>query len=134
MRSGAVIYLQIVKGKIHARVQGSHRAPYKVEVRISPLKEDRCQHIMDICANKIESLEALINGSFSENFKELLTGVNGLFSHQTEISFQCSCPDWALMCKHVSAVIYGIAVRLVENPLLFFTYEELIWIILLMLH
>ena len=44
----------------------------------------------------------------------------GLFPTPAEISFNCSCPDWALMCKHVAAVLYGIAVRFDEDPLLFF--------------
>lgn len=121
LRSGTVIDLQIVKGKIRARVQGRRATPYKVEIRISPLKEAACQHIMDMCANKIDSLEALIEGDFAEDFKDLFTGENGLFPTPTEINFQCSCPDWALLCKHVAAVLYGIGARLDENPLLFFT-------------
>ena len=52
--------------------------------------------------------------------KELFTGVNGLFPKSSEISFSCSCPDWALMCKHVAAALYGVGVRLDENPALFF--------------
>lgn len=47
-------------------------------------------------------------------------GEGGLFPTPKEISFNCSCPDWALMCKHVSAVLYAIGARLDENPFLFF--------------
>ena len=52
-------------------------------------------------------------------------GRGGLFPEPREISFDCSCPDWALMCKHVAAVLYGIGVRFDENPLLFFTLRGL---------
>ena len=52
--------------------------------------------------------------------KELFAGENGLFPKPSEISFGCSCPDWALMCKHVAAALYGVGVRLDENPALFF--------------
>ncbi len=52
--------------------------------------------------------------------KEIFLGTDGLFPTPREISFSCSCPDWTLMCKHVAAVLYGIAVRFDENPLLFF--------------
>ena len=52
--------------------------------------------------------------------RELFRGKDGLFPEPQEISFNCSCPDWALMCKHVAAALYGVGARLDENPLLFF--------------
>ncbi len=120
LRTGAVIDLKIQKGKILARVQGSRKTPYKTEVHISPLSEERCQNIIKRCGGEIENLEALIKGDFPENLKSLFLEEGGLFPSPKEISFQCSCPDWALMCKHVAAVLYGIGARLDENPLLFF--------------
>jgi uncharacterized Zn finger protein len=55
----------------------------------------------------------------------------GLFPSPDDISFSCSCPDWASMCKHVAAVLYGIGARLDHRPDLLFTlrqvaHEELI--------
>ena len=120
VRTGAVVDLKVQKGKVQARVQGRRKAPYKVEIRISPLSEARCQYAIDRCGRKIENLETLLNGSFPEELKELFSGEKGLFPEPKEISFQCSCPDWALMCKHVAAVLYGIGARFDENPLLFF--------------
>ena len=52
--------------------------------------------------------------------QELFQGKDGLFPTPSEISLSCSCPDWALMCKHVAAALYGVGVRLDEQPLLFF--------------
>lgn len=120
VRTGAVVDLKIAKGKVSARVQGRRKTPYKVEIRISPLSEERCQYLISRCERKIENLELLLQGKFPEELKELFTGENGLFPASKEISFSCSCPDWALMCKHVAAVLYGIGVRFDENPLLFF--------------
>ena len=102
VRSGAVVDLQIVKGKVKARVQGTRKTPYKVEINISPLKEEVCEDIIEKCSSQIQNLQELVNGQFPE------------------ISFNCSCPDWALMCKHVAAVLYGIGTKLDENPFLFF--------------
>jgi uncharacterized Zn finger protein len=45
---------------------------------------------------------------------------NGLFPHPSEIRFNCNCPDWADMCKHVAAAMYGIGVRLDTEPELLF--------------
>lgn len=120
VRSGTVIDLQIEKGHVSAKVQGSKKTPYKVEIKISPLSEETCQSIIERCTTKVANIEQLASGSFPEEMKELFGGRNGLFPSPKEISFSCSCPDWALMCKHVAAVLYGIGVRLDEDPLLFF--------------
>ncbi|MBR1692778.1 MAG: SWIM zinc finger family protein [Lachnospiraceae bacterium] len=127
LAGGALFFmvdLKIEKGKIQARVQGRRETPYKVEIRISPFSEQRCQSVIEViekCSNQIENIEALLTGDIPDELKELLCGEEGLFPSQREISFSCSCPDRALMCKHVAAVLYGIGVRFDQAPLLFFT-------------
>ena len=125
VRTGAVVDLQIQKGKINARVQGRRKTPYKIEIRISPLSEERCQNIIALCGNKIQNLEALVRGDFPEELREAFLQQGGLFPEPREIAFNCSCPDWALMCKHVAAVLYGVGSRFDENPLLFFELRGL---------
>ncbi len=120
VRNGSVLDLKIQKGKILARVQGTRKVPYKVEIRISPLSEEKCQNIIDRCGRKLENIEKLMNGDFPVEMQELFQGEDGLFPTPREISFNCSCPDWALMCKHVAAALYGVGVRFDEKPLLFF--------------
>lgn len=120
VRSGTVVDLTVEKGKIEARVQGRRKTPYKVEIRISPLNQERCQSIISRCSERIENMEELLSGNFPMSMKELFLGDGGLFPQPSEISFHCSCPDWALMCKHVAATLYGVGVRLDENPALFF--------------
>ena len=66
VRTGAVVDLKIQKGKIQAKVQGSRKTPYKVEVRISPVSEERCQDIISRCNRKVENLEQLLAGNFPE--------------------------------------------------------------------
>lgn len=121
VRAGTVIDLQIKNGKVTAKVQGSRKFPYKVEIRISPLNVQACDRIIEKCGSKIENMEVLINGKFPEELKDVFTGEKGLFPSPKEISFNCSCPDWALMCKHVTAAMYGIGMRFDENPFYFFT-------------
>lgn len=121
VRAGTVIDLKIERGKVAARVQGSRKTPYKVEIRISPLSEEKCQSIISKCNKKLRNLEALMSGNFPEEMAELFKEKGGLFPSPNEISFNCSCPDWALMCKHVAAALYGVGVRLDEEPMLFFT-------------
>jgi uncharacterized Zn finger protein len=115
-----VVDLKIRGGRVEARVQGSRKVPYKVDIRISPLSEEKCQEIIARCGRKIQTIDKLISGEFPDELRDLFTGENGLFPSPREISFNCTCPDWALMCKHVAAAMYGIGVRFDENPFYFF--------------
>ena len=120
VRSGAVIDLKIKGGRINAKVQGSRSKPYKVKVHIDELDEKQRLKIEKQASGKLRDLESLINGDFPEDLKELFFQKGGLFPSPEEIHFDCTCPDWADMCKHVAAVLYGVGVRLDSNPLYFF--------------
>ena len=63
----------------------------------------------------------LLQGRFAESVMAKLTRQDGgLFPRPREIKFRCNCPDWASMCKHVAAVLYGIGTRLDDDPELLF--------------
>ncbi|MDE7245837.1 MAG: SWIM zinc finger family protein [Oscillospiraceae bacterium] len=125
VRTGAVVDLKIQKGSIQALVQGSRKTPYQVEVNISPVPEEKCRSILRRCGRRIENLEQLLTGNFPEELKELFQEEGGLFPRPEEISFTCSCPDWAQLCKHVAAVLYGTGARLDEQPALFFALRSI---------
>lgn len=121
VRHGAVLDLQIDSGEVRASVQGSQSSPYSVIISIKTLKKDIWQTIINQCQGMLESLQELINGSFPKAMAEIFTHKDsGLFPSPKEINFSCSCPDWADMCKHVAAALYGIGARLDESPELFF--------------
>ncbi|MDD3365277.1 MAG: SWIM zinc finger family protein [Syntrophomonas sp.] len=122
VRNGAVLDLKIEQGIIKALVQGSVRKPYEVQITIRPLLPEVWEKIRIACEGKIESLQELIVGKFPPGLSELFTAQgSGIFPTPKEITFKCSCPDKAVMCKHVAAVLYGIGARLDEDPTLFFT-------------
>ena len=102
-------------------MQGTRKTPYKVEIRISPLSEQRIAEITGKCGTRVETLDQLVNGDFPKELKEVFLDEGGLFPEPREISFSCSCPDWAVMCKHVAASLYGVGARLDKEPLLFFS-------------
>ena len=120
LKAGAVVDLKINGGKINAKVQGNRRRPYDIEIIIDPIKPRAQTKIERQAVGKIQNLESLINGTFPEDLKELFFERDGLFPAPKEIHFNCNCPDWANMCKHVTAVLYGIGVRLDDDPLYFF--------------
>lgn len=122
---GAVLDLQIAPGKVSALVQGSRRAPYKVIIDIKPLDKAAWDKLVKTCEGKIESLQELLEGRFPKALDEMFTAKGkGLFPAPKEISFDCSCPDYASMCKHVAAALYGVGKRLDENPALFFVLRN----------
>lgn len=125
IRNGAVLDLKITPGNINALVQGNRKKPYRVDIAIRPLAKETWEAITKACEGKIDSLQELIEGRFPKALSELfMVQGKGLFPAPAEISLDCSCPDWAYMCKHVAAVLYGVGARLDENPELFFVLRQ----------
>ncbi|MDR1638369.1 MAG: SWIM zinc finger family protein [Clostridiales bacterium] len=119
LSNGLVIDLKIMPGKVTGVVSGS--SPYKVEVTISPLAPHVWKAVTEVCNRQISSLEALASGKFPEELGKLFTSKGGgLFPSPREIKLKCSCPDSAVMCKHVAAVLYGVGTKLDQDPTLFF--------------
>ena len=126
VRHRAVVDLQIEAGDIAASVQGSERHPYTVAIDIDPLRATSWKAIRQACAGAFDSLRELLAGQFPASLKDLFFQQDsGLFPSPKEIRFDCSCPDWASMCKHVAAALYGVGARLDHDPGLFFTLRRI---------
>ena len=122
VRHGAVLDLIINPGEIRALVQGSRSRPYEIVITIKKLNKNIWHKISAECGGKLDSLQELLAGSFPASLGDIFMQQDaGLFPGPKEISFDCSCPDWADMCKHVAASLYGVGARLDEDPSLFFT-------------
>ena len=123
VRNGSVIDLQIAPGMVRALVSGSEI--YEVTVKVTPVSKARWKSICADCAGGIDSLVELLRGEFSQGVMERICRQNtGLFPSPKEIRLSCSCPDWADMCKHVAAALYGIGARLDQQPELLFRLHE----------
>ncbi len=120
VRNGSVIDLQIEAGRVRSLVSGSRI--YKVNIAIKPLSAERWAAVKAECAGRIGSLVELLRGSISREVMNVVTRKDaGLFPAPREISLSCSCPDCAIMCKHVAATLYGVGARLDREPGLLFT-------------
>lgn len=125
VRHGAVLDLQIDSGKVESLVQGTRSKPYSVSVKIKGINKKTWQDIKAACEGKLDSLQELLAGKFPKALGEIFMAQGkGLFPTPKEIEFSCSCPDWAYMCKHVAATLYGIGARLDEDPELFFKLRK----------
>ena len=123
VRNGSVVNLQIGPGMVKALVSGSEI--YKVAIKIAPVSKARWKSICSDCGGAIDSLVELLQGRFSTAVMERICRQNiGLFPSPKEITLSCSCPDWAEMCKHVAAVLYGIGSRLDKQPELLFRLHD----------
>jgi uncharacterized Zn finger protein len=123
VRNGSVCDLQIAPGEVKALVSGSQL--YKVAVRVKPVPKQRWTAICKDCAGAIDSLVELLQGRFSKGVMERICQQRtGLFPAPAEIEMTCSCPDWATMCKHVAAVLYGVGARLDVAPELLFKLRQ----------
>ena len=119
LRNGSVIDLKIGSGEVSAQVMGS--SLYRITVRISAVASAHWQGIARDCARSIDTLVELLQGQLSTSVMERITRPGtGLFPSPKEITFSCSCPDSAAMCKHVAATLYGIGARLDAQPELLF--------------
>ena len=119
IRNGSVVDLQISRGIITARVSGSEL--YQIEIKIKPLTASLWKSIQTECAGKIDSLLELLQGKLSSSVMQIVTRPErGLFPTPKEIDLDCSCPDWADLCKHVAASLYGVGARLDQSPELLF--------------
>src|SRR5579864_2397951 len=119
VRNGSVVDLQITPGAIQAYVSGSEL--YEVALQVAPVAKTKWKSICNDCAGAIDSLVELLQGRLSKGVMERICRQNhGLFPSPTEIKLSCSCPDWADMCKHVAAVLYGIGARFDHQPELLF--------------
>jgi len=125
VRHCAVLDLQIVPGKVTSLVQGSMGAPYEVVISITKIKKKNWQNIKKECQSRLSSLPDLLAGKIPRALQEtFMVQGKGFFPTPSEITFDCSCPDWASMCKHVAATLYGVGARLDEDPALFFILRQ----------
>ncbi len=119
VRNGSVCHLDIQKGKIEAKVSGS--SVYDVQIAVKTLPPKKWKDLKGRCAGRVGSMLELLQGRMSNEVMSVVTDRDdGMFPLPKEISLDCSCPDWADMCKHVAAVLYGVGARLDNKPELLF--------------
>ncbi|MBI1921808.1 MAG: hypothetical protein HYS23_12100 [Geobacter sp.] len=130
VRNGSVCHLEIRSGHIEAMVSGS--SLYNVSITITPLVKKKWDVVRSACSGRIGSLIDLLRGRLDRGVMEVVAHrKDGLFPLPGEMKFDCDCPDWAGMCKHVAAVLYGVGARLDHSPEMLFllrgvNHEELV--------
>ena len=121
-RKGAVEKITIKDNHIKARVAGSRKTPYKVDVIIPPFFEPDLGQFVDALIRQPTIISKLLNRELDPEVLRIAEEMDlKVFPKQwTDFKMQCSCPDWAVPCKHLAAVIYKISAEIDNNPFLVF--------------
>ncbi len=118
-RKGQVLTIDVGPGRVTARVQGSRRAPYSVRIEIAPLRNDQWERVIDAMAQQAIFAAHLLAGEMPPEIERVFQAAGvSLFPTSQDVEMNCSCPDWAVPCKHVAAVYYLLGEEFDRDPFL----------------
>jgi uncharacterized Zn finger protein len=121
-RKGQVLNIDVHPGWVTARVQGSRRTPYSVRIEITPLSDDQWERAIDAMAQQALFSAQLLAGEMPPEIEQAFQAADvSLFPTSHDIAMHCSCPDWAVPCKHIAAVYYLLGEEFDRDPFLLFT-------------
>ncbi len=121
-RRGQVLQIDVEAGAVSARVQGSRRTPYRVEIALQPLSDRQWEAVLDALSEQAIFSAQLLNGEMPPEVEQVFDGIGvPLFpASRRDLNTDCSCPDSANPCKHIAAVYYLLGERFDEDPFLLF--------------
>ncbi|MEI6947560.1 SNF2-related protein [Paraflavisolibacter sp. H34] len=124
---GAVKDIKVEGGTISARVQGSRPSPYKVTIRVPPFDKKEKEELVSRISNDPVLISRLLNGELDPALLDLAAGLGiSVFPRKwSDFDMNCSCPDWAVPCKHLAAVVYKLSSEIDNNPFLVFDLHQL---------
>jgi len=131
-RKGQVISIDVQKGRVRSKVQGTQSKPYDIEIRFAQIAEAEWDRAIEAMASKAIFAAKLLSGEMPADIEDAFVEAgSSLFPGRKDIKTSCSCPDWADPCKHIAAVYYLMAEKFDEDPFLIFelrgkTKEEII--------
>ncbi len=121
--SGKVKETRIENQVIRAKVQGRERKPYDISIVVPPFTEKEKKVLIKSIRNNHLLLSQLLNRHLPNELLSVAERNKIRIFPQSwqDLKLNCSCPDWAVPCKHLAAVIYTIANEIDQNPFRVFT-------------
>ena len=122
---GAVTKIEIQHGKIRARVKGSYPQPYSVQIEVPPIPRQQAKALLDVLAHDPVIISKMLNRELDPAVLAQANklGIDIFPTRWSDFSMRCSCPDWAVPCKHLAAVIYLISREIDGNPFMVFSLK-----------
>jgi uncharacterized Zn finger protein len=121
-RSGQVLSIDIDKGLVKAKVQGSRSKPYDITIKVKPLPESDWKKLTRALSSQVIFAAKLLAGEMPQDIEQVFkdTGLSLFPDKQKDLDTNCSCPDWSNPCKHIAAVYYLLGEEFDRNPFLIF--------------
>ncbi len=125
-RNGYVKEIKIRENIIKARVAGSRPTPYSVTLIVPPFFEEEIEILMQEIIKRPALISRLLNRELDPELLPIAEGAGlKVFPKQwTDFKMQCTCPDWAVPCKHLASVIYMVSREIDNNPFLVFAIHK----------
>lgn len=120
---GAVRGLEIDQGTIKAQVTGSRSSPYRVLIKTPALSKAHISKLLKEITGDPVLIARLLNRELDPALleKAQALGISLFPTRWQDLTMQCSCPDWAVPCKHLAAVVYLLSREIDSNPFLVFS-------------
>jgi uncharacterized Zn finger protein len=121
-RRGQVLSIEIDKGNVRAKVQGSRPRPYDVELKIKTLSAADWKKLAEALSREALFAAKLLGGEIPPDIERTfkLTGLSLFPERSGDLKTSCSCPDWSNPCKHIAAVYYLLGEEFDRDPFLIF--------------
>lgn len=126
-RAGQVLSIEIEKGKVSAKVQGSRPRPYDVRIEMKTLRPKDWERIIEVLSQEAIFVAKLLSGEMPQDIEEVFKKASvSLFPERVkDLKTFCSCPDWSNPCKHIAAVYYLLGEEFDRDPFLIFKLRGL---------
>lgn len=126
-RSGQVLSIDIAKGEIKAKVQGSFPQPYKITIKLKQIEDKGWQKLTKALASQAIFAAKLMAGEMPQEIEQAFKdkGLSLFPEKLRDLETNCSCPDWSNPCKHIAAVYYLIGEEFDRDPFLLFKLRGL---------
>ena len=122
-RRGQVTAIDLGKGIVKAKVQGSRPKPYEVIIKVATLSKETWRKLAHTFCKETLFSAKLLAGEMPKNIEDVFKAAGlSLFPQKSkDLQTECSCPDWSNPCKHIAAVYYLLGEEFDRDPFLIFT-------------
>jgi uncharacterized Zn finger protein len=121
-RTGQVLSIEVGKGRVKARVQGSRPKPYEVTIHIKTLSPADWRTLTKALSRRAIFVAKLLAGEMPLDIEKVFKneGLSVFPEKEKDLRTSCSCPDWSNPCKHIAAVYYLLGEAFDRDPFLIF--------------
>lgn len=126
-RNGYVAKIKTTINRIDAKVKGSRPTPYKVEIVLPLFTDTEKKKLIQAIVDDPLVLSHLLNRELPDELNSIAQQNNiKVFPNKwSDFDMYCSCPDWAVPCKHLASIIYMLSAEIDRNPFLIFQLHGL---------